>query len=53
MINQSSKLRTLETHRDASLQNQVCVNSLSNIIRGFKGAVTKRIHRMGINELEW
>jgi REP element-mobilizing transposase RayT len=53
IVNQSSELKTVKTHRDASLQNPVCVNSLSNIIRGFKGAVTKRIHHMGMIKFEW
>jgi len=60
IVNQSAELKTVETHlpagrqgRDASLRNPVCVNSLSNIIRGFKGAVTKRIHQLGYLEFKW
>lgn len=53
IVNQSSKLKTVETHRDASLQKPVCVNSLSNIIRGFKGTVTKKIHQTGGLEFKW
>jgi len=53
IINQSSEIKTVETHRDASLQNNVCINSLSNIIRGFKGASTKRIHKAGYLEFKW
>lgn len=62
IINESTELKTVETHRDASLQstaqntlsqNSVVVNSLSNIIRGFKGAVSGRIHLLGIEEFKW
>jgi putative transposase len=53
IVNQSSELKTVETHRDASLQNSVCVNSISNIIRRFKGAATKRIHQAGFWDFEW
>lgn len=53
IVNQSSEFKTVETLRDASLQNPVCVYSLSNIIRGFKGAVTKRIHLMGMIKFKW
>lgn len=53
IINQSSELKTVETHRDASLRNEICVNSISNIIRGFKGATTKRIHLSGCLEFKW
>lgn len=53
IVNQSSELKTVETHRDASLHNDVCINSLSNIIRGFKGAATKRIHQTVNLDFEW
>lgn len=53
IVNQSSELKTVKTHRDASLRNDVCINSLSNIIRGFKGATTKRIHQAGCLEFKW
>lgn len=62
IINKSTELRTVKTHRDASLQSakqntssqdSVVVNSLSNIIRGFKGSVTNRIHLQGIIGFKW
>jgi len=41
----------VETHRDASLRK--VTNNLSNIIRGFKGSVTKQIHMLDYNSFQW
>lgn len=42
---------SVETHRDASLR--IVKNNLSDIIRGFKGSVTKRIHLIGFKKFQW
>ena len=41
----------VETHRDASLHT--IKNNLSDIIRGFKGSVTKRIRSKGYLNFAW
>lgn len=53
IINESKELKSVETHRDASLQNPICVNSLSNIISGFKSSVTKIVHLNGLKRFRW
>jgi putative transposase len=51
IIEGSEIVKSVETHRDASLQ--IVKNNLSDIIRGFKGSVTKRIHLMGFEQFQW
>ena len=51
IIKGTEKARSVETHRDASLR--IVKNNLSNIIRGFKGSVTKRIHILGYSQFQW
>jgi REP element-mobilizing transposase RayT len=41
----------VETHSDASLQ--IAKNNLSDIIRGFKGSCTKKIHLYGNLKFKW
>jgi REP element-mobilizing transposase RayT len=62
IVSDATESKKVETHRDASLQNIkqnqvsrniIVINNLSNIIRGFKGAVTKRIHLLDCKEFEW
>ncbi|MFC1780450.1 transposase [Patescibacteria group bacterium] len=50
----------VETHCNASLRENNYknkfgpqINNLSSIIRGFKGAVTKRIHILGCDDFSW
>jgi putative transposase len=43
--------KSVETHRDASLR--IVKNNLSDIIRGFKGSITKRIHLLGFAQFQW
>jgi putative transposase len=47
----------VETHRDVSLQYKNKFgpqrDNLSSIIRGFKSAVTKRIHEIGRSDFAW
>jgi REP element-mobilizing transposase RayT len=43
--------KSVETHRDASLRK--VQNNLSDIIRGFKGTVTKQIHKLGYENFQW
>lgn len=43
--------KSVETHSDASLHKPK--NNLSDIIRGFKGSCTKRIHLMGNPAFKW
>jgi len=42
---------SVETHSDASLHK--INNNLSDIIRGFKGSCTKRIHLKGNSSFKW
>jgi len=42
---------SVETHRDASLR--IVKNNLSDIIRGFKGSVKKRILTLGYEQFQW
>jgi REP element-mobilizing transposase RayT len=42
---------SVETNRDASLR--IVKNNLSDIIRGFKGYCTKRIHITGDSSFSW
>jgi len=51
IIEGSEIATSVETHRDASLR--IVQNNLSDIIRGFKGAVTKKVHKMGFEQFQW
>lgn len=51
IIGGSEIARSVETHRDASLR--IVKNNLSDIIRGFKGTVTKQIHKLGFSDFQW
>ena len=52
IINGPEKIdNVVETHRDASLHK--VKNNLSDIIRGFKGTCTKRIHLTGNSTFKW
>jgi len=51
IIEGSEIATSVETHRDASLR--IVQNNLSDIIRGFKGAVTKRVHTIGFDHFQW
>jgi putative transposase len=53
IINEATESKKVKTHRDASLLNPICINSLSNIIRGFKSSVTKNIHLLGFDKFNW
>ena len=44
-------INSVETHRNASLRT--VQNNLSDIIRGFKGSVTKRIRKLGYQNFYW
>lgn len=44
-------INVVETHRDASLRR--VKNNLSDIIRGFKGSVTKQLHTNHHPDFKW
>ncbi len=52
IINGPEKIdNVVETHSDASLHK--VKNNLSDLIRGFKGSCTKRIHLTGKSKFKW
>jgi len=51
IINGEENRNVVETHRDASLR--VVKNNLSDIVRGFKGSVTKQLHSTGFKSFKW
>jgi len=51
IIEGTENKHVVETHRDASLRT--VKNNLSDIIRGFKGSVTKRIRSKGYLSFSW